>query len=181
MAPHYGTENGYGYTFTEDIGPVSKTGSPERAMEGFQETPQAIFPFPVTGCQHFTDGGYCTLHAGPKFAHGIGTVRVATAATSFKFTVVSDEYFDAPQSTIEFSLKSRKGELYLSQHAIAHDSVTLAYLGTKAGYTKMTWNLMAHNLRGALGVRPSHPLQSTDWTLPNTWMDLIGGNWDQFQ
>ncbi|MFY4718515.1 RHS repeat domain-containing protein [Streptomyces sp. LaBMicrA B280] len=181
MGSHYGTLNGYGYTYTEDIGPVSRTGSPEEVMTGFQESPQAIFPFPISGCQHFTDGGYCTLHPAPKFAHGIGTVRVATAATSFKFTVASDEYFDGPGSTIEFSLKSRKGELYLTQHAVAHDSTTLATLGTWGGYTKMTWNVMAHNLRSALGVRPSHPLGSTDWTSLNTWMDFIGGNWDQFQ
>jgi RHS repeat-associated protein len=78
---------GYEYTYHEWIGPVANMGSPEHAMAAFQQNPTAIFPFPVTGCSSFTNGAYCTLHAGPTWTHGVGVVRVTAAPTSFKFTV----------------------------------------------------------------------------------------------
>lgn len=172
----HGRHIGYSYSYKEDIGPVSDTGSPEHVMAIFQAAPGSIFPFPVTGCDSFTEGAVCTLHPGPRFANGVGQVSVDTTPTSFTFTVISSEYFDAPGAKISFSVANSNGELYLHQDAVARDTKLLAFLGVKAGYTRLVWDEQAHNLRQRLDVqRPIH------WTSPNDLADLVAGNWDSFR
>jgi hypothetical protein len=52
-------------------------------------------------------------------------------ATSVKFTVVSDDYFDAPGSTIEFDIVHRSGGYYLDQIANAQGSDLLVTAGVE--------------------------------------------------
>ncbi|HEY2670856.1 MAG TPA: RHS repeat-associated core domain-containing protein, partial [Rugosimonospora sp.] len=156
-----GGKNWLGYSYTDhwDIGPTSKTGSPEQAMTFFRQHPKDVFPFPITGCSAFADGGYCILHPGPTFVHGVGTVRVnVLGPTSFKFTVVSHEYFDPAGSQISFSLSQSHGELYLSQHGATKRSGLFSGIGVRLGIANITWQQQAANLRYQLtGLQPSHP------------------------
>jgi RHS repeat-associated protein len=150
---------GYHYSVTEEIGPVSATGSPTSVTRKFEANPHPIFPFPITGCRSFTPGALCTLHAGPSFwpADGVGEVRVTTRQTSFTFTVVSGGYFDSPGSQITFSLSQHGGELYLTQQAQAHGSTILVQLADLFGYPESVWQRQALNLQRLLGIAPIDP------------------------
>ncbi|GIH19291.1 type IV secretion protein Rhs [Rugosimonospora africana] len=142
---------GYHYDYREYIGPVALTGSPEKAMAYFRQHPKDIFPFPITGCSAFVQGAKCTLHAAYTWAHGVGDVRIdLPGPTSFKFTVVSNNYFDYPGGTITFSLSQSHGSLYLSQHADVKRGTFIGWAGVHARVAKETWTRQADNLRRIL-------------------------------
>ncbi|MEV8249639.1 hypothetical protein AB0O87_01780 [Microbacterium sp. NPDC076768] len=72
-----------------------------------------------------------------------GDVVVATTPASARFTVVSDDYFDGPGSTIEFSIVEGDGEYMLRETAVAlRAAAALAELA--AGWR---WNDQANNLK----------------------------------
>lgn len=70
-------------------------------------------------------------------------MSVSTTATAFTFRVISKDYFDAPGSTITFSLSDRGGELYLTQSAKAYSSSVFSSAGVKAGFAHQTWKNQA--------------------------------------
>jgi hypothetical protein len=145
--------HGYNYTYTEYIGPTSETGSPAAVMKKFEDDPEAVFPFPVTGCTAFRRGTVATLHAGPSFVGGVGKVRISlVSSSSFEFTVISSGYFDAPGSHITFSLGRSHGKLYLSQHGVSANTLLIPEIGVDLGFAKYTWQQQANNLRRMLHV-----------------------------
>jgi hypothetical protein len=142
---------GYHYDYHEYIGPVQMTGPPDKAMAYFRQHPKDIFPFRITGCSAFVEGAKCTLHATYTALHGVGDVRVSLPGpTSFRFTVVSNDYFDLPGGTITFSLSQSHGSLYLSQHAEAKRGTFFGWAGVHARKAKETWILQGDNLRRIL-------------------------------
>jgi hypothetical protein len=150
-----GFPHGYGYYYEEYIGAISLTGSPAHVMKLFEDNPAAVFPFPISGCSKFRAGSVCALHAGPSFAGGNGTVRVSLPSpASFRFTVISHRYFDAPGSTITFSLGQSGGILYLSQHGISRNTRLIPEIAIYLGYTESVWQQQARNLQYLLGVEP---------------------------
>ena len=148
--------HGYQYTYTEYIGPVNETGSPAAVMKKFEDDPEAVFPFPVSGCTQFRQGTVATLHPGPALAGGVGKVRVTLVSpSSFEFTVISNGYFDAPGSHITFSLGRSHGKLYLSQHGVSANTLLAADIGVQLGYAEYSWHQQAHNLQRMLRVTAS--------------------------
>lgn len=147
-------------------------------MDVFAQNPDFVFPFPVEGCEAFVTGAVCTLHAGPRWARGVGDVLVLRKPNSVQLTVISENYFDGVGSTITFSTFDDDGEIYLSQRAVATDAYLPAQVGIKLGYAQSTYKNQARNLRVLLRVRPSRP--HIDWTSPSDWADLITGNWSRW-
>jgi len=145
------------YTMTWTIGLVSTYGSAKNAMKTFQSKPSAIFPFPVSGCSKFVEGARCNLQVIPGgLFNSSGTVKVHATATSTKFTVTSEGYFDAPGSIIIFKTFERDGILYLSQTAQAYETVPAAQLGLEFGFVEANWRQQAANLRDSLYVPYSY-------------------------
>jgi hypothetical protein len=156
LAEFLSRPHGYDYTYTEYIGPMSETGSPAAVMKKFEDDPEAVFPFPVTGCTEFRQGTVATLHAGPAFVGGVGKVRVSLVSpASFEFTVISSGYFDAPGSHITFSLGQSHGKLYLSQHGVSANTLLIPDIGVRLGFAEYTWQQQAHNLQRMLRVLAS--------------------------
>ena len=72
---------------------------------------------------------------------------VSTTATAVRFTVKSKGYFDSPGSTITFSTKVRKGNLYLRVSARSKEASPVAWLGVNIlGQAYGTWDQQASNL-----------------------------------
>jgi RHS repeat-associated protein len=141
---------GYHYYFDERILPILETGSPASVMKDFQEDPRAVFPFKITGCNSFAPAVTCTLHPAPGVPTGTGQVSVETTRTSFTFTVLSHDYFDAPGSHITFSLYQSQGYLYLSQRGVGYDSSIAGLAGVYSGFAEFTWQRQAANLSALL-------------------------------
>jgi RHS repeat-associated protein len=150
----------YSYVMSEYIGPNS-LGTPEEIMAYFKAHPHEIFPFPVSGCDAFTQGAHCLLHPAEttplklgRLAGGPGPVTVSFKdKTSFTFTVTGKGYFDDPGSQITFSISSRKGGVYLTQKGHTTGSSFFGWLGVKVGVAKSTWQQQARNLTNALQDR----------------------------
>jgi RHS repeat-associated protein len=114
----------------------------------FKDHPSDIFPFAIGGCSKFVTGEQCRLeNASPTLWDGSGTVSVATTSTTVKFTVVSNDYFDAPGSTIQFSIVHRSDGYYLDQTAQARGSDILVTMGVGVSGEDFTWQWQAANLR----------------------------------
>jgi RHS repeat-associated protein len=144
--------NQYRYTYEELIGPVSRTGSPESALPKFMAGAREVFPFPISGCDDVAVGASCMLHPGPHwpgFIHGNGLVDVSEDDTSFTFTVMSDDYFDEPGSTITFRLSDRGGDLFLTQQAVGDARNVVLKAAAPAG-AWADWQVQADNLRTLL-------------------------------
>jgi len=103
---------------------------------------------------HFVSGETCRLvdavNSGGHLGDASGTVKIATTDNSVKFTVVSNDYFDAPGSTIEFRVVDRKGEKFLDQIANAHGANYFVTRGIDIGFAKVTWSTQSTLLRGAI-------------------------------
>jgi len=74
------------------------------------------------GATAFEDGDTIRLVNAAPSLESTGDVRVSTTDTSVTFTVVSDEYFDGPGSTITFRAEERQGMIYFEQQANAYDA-----------------------------------------------------------
>jgi RHS repeat-associated protein len=134
------------------IGPVKGLHGNDAAdiMVKFLENISKIFPFPAK-CHLTKKPYYCDLHAAFSWAHGDTRVAVSFPSnTSFKFTVTQKGYFDAPGSTITFSLYEKNGNLYLHQHGIALNSDLIGEYGYTQGIYAKTWQAMACNLQKLL-------------------------------
>jgi len=76
---------------------------------------------------------------------------VSTTDTSVTFTVVSDEYFDGPGSTITFRAEERKGIIYFEQQANAYDANVFVSPGVDFGAALIaSWDQQALHLRNLL-------------------------------
>jgi RHS repeat-associated protein len=141
---------GYSYDYDWDLGYWTQNMSPSDVMGVFKDNPAAIFPFPVSGCTRFSDGGSCHLQGlGKGVPFTDGDVRVSTTSTAVRFTVTSLGYFDTPGSTITFrTYKSKSGNVHFVQSARASVSVLPAFLANLGAY--FTWAEQAHNLSKAV-------------------------------
>ncbi|HXS64574.1 MAG TPA: RHS repeat-associated core domain-containing protein [Streptosporangiaceae bacterium] len=132
------------------IGPVKKLKDKDPAdlIVKILKNINTIFPFPVKHCGFEGNKYYCTLHASPGIPHSTTRVLVTfPTPTSFKFTVIHHGYFDAPGSTITFSLYEKNGNLYLHQHGIAYNSDLFGQQGYERGIYASTWQAQACNLQ----------------------------------
>ncbi|QOT15368.1 hypothetical protein [Paenarthrobacter sp. YJN-5] len=121
----------------------------------FREHPKEIFPFPVEGCATFTEGATCRLksaHPVILFGDRDGTVRVnLKSETNVTFTVVSNDYFDAPGSTISFDIVQRGDVPVLTQTADAHGTNPIISLGINTtGQQWIPWFTQAAYLTSAV-------------------------------
>jgi hypothetical protein len=118
----------------------------------FKDHPNDIFPFAIGGCSRFITGDNCRLeHAAYLLSgDGSGTVKVRATATTVTFTVASNDYFDAPGSTIKFSIIQRQNGYYLDQTAHATGSNILVTLGVGLGIVDIPWQTQGADLRNAV-------------------------------
>ncbi|MEI2279582.1 hypothetical protein OHC50_19165 [Paenarthrobacter ilicis] len=121
----------------------------------FREHPKEIFPFPVEGCSTFTEGATCRLksaHPVILFGDRDGTVRVnLKSETNVTFTVISNDYFDAPGSTISFDIVQRGDVPVLTQTADAHGTNPIISLGINTtGQQWIPWFTQAAYLTSAV-------------------------------
>ncbi|MER8046658.1 RHS repeat-associated core domain-containing protein [Streptomyces sp. NPDC094032] len=142
----------YDYAYSYLLGPTELLGNAEDAMTLLKDNPQRVFPFDVTECSRLTEGVQCLLEPNPGGfkSRGSGYVQVSTEKTSFTFTVVSDEYFDKPGSTITFAIHQRDNTLYLTQTAHGIDAAPHVLFGVDSGLSKWTWMRQAWNLSSLL-------------------------------
>ncbi len=138
---------GYAYEHEFFIGPTDIYGSSATAMNVFKSYPQAIFPFPVTGCQALVQDATCTLDS-QVLIGSVGKVKVSTSSTAVRFTVISEGYFASPGSTITFKTVTRKGNLYLQQRGIAIVSYPWMSAGAAALGSWFVWANQASRLAG---------------------------------
>lgn len=125
----------------------------EELMDLFKKHPSEIFPFAVTGdSAEFQDGAVFELSETLFFFDGgidTGRVLVNTTDTSVKFTVISDNYFDGPGSTIEFSIVEEGEEFAVRKVADAEEAQTgLGYAGPAGAY--VAWSLQAAHFRNVI-------------------------------
>lgn len=115
---HINYIHGSGYQVQEDLGPVSSLGrqfqTPKQVMRYFQEHPQKIFPFGLSGATKIKQGEKINLQI-PLYGNAPVEVTNVTP-TSFTFTTLPG-HFDPPGSTITFSVHESGGHLYLEQTA----------------------------------------------------------------
>lgn len=143
---------GYQYEIDDALGYSADDYTAEEIMDLFKRYPGEIFPFDVSGSSStFTDGAVFTLSDtiignGSAEPYETGDVVVTTTGTSVKFTVISDQYFDGPGSTIEFSVVEVDGEWVLRKTATAVGANQAAALGAEWA-AEQTWNVQADNLR----------------------------------
>jgi hypothetical protein len=119
----------------------------------FREHPGEIFPFGVQGCSTLTNGASCRLVDAVLVpsGDGSGTVDVKTTATSVTFTVTSNDYFDAPGSTIRFDIVKRRDGYYLDQTAKATGAnIAVAATINVLGAHQVPWSIQSENLRRAV-------------------------------
>jgi RHS repeat-associated protein len=155
-----GQGQGYNYTFRELLGRATPAINAVVAMRVFEAHPGQVFPFPIGGCPVFRNNSVCTLFAGPSFVGGVGQVRVNLLTnTSFRFTVISQGYFDAPGSTITFATSESHGNLYLSQHGVASSTAFVPWVAVHAGVAEFQWIAQAASLANLLGIG-GHPTPS---------------------
>lgn len=143
---------GYEYMIDDELGFSTDDYTAEELMELFKKYPGEVFPFEVSGSSNtFKDGAVFTLSDtvitnGLDEPYEIGDVVVTTTGTSVKFTVISDEYFDGPGSTIEFSIIDVDGEWALSKTATAVNANQAAAMGAEWA-AEQTWNVQADNFK----------------------------------
>jgi len=143
----------YSYTYSWKIGPATNKRTPANVTKDIETQPQLVFPFTIYQCHKLTPGETCVLNV-EVFN---GTVRVSMpSATSFRFTVIAPGYFDAPGSTITFTISDQNGYIYLTQHGVAIDPDLASQLAHSTGLIKSAWRAQACNLQHLLG-------------LPTTW------------
>ena len=135
---------GYHYVYKNKVGKSSKYGTASSAIKVFRKYPKEIFPFKVSNCPTLKTGNVCTL-----LVHGYyGDVEVANGYNSMQFTVVSDEYFDSPGSTIKFTTYvNKEWNLALMQKGDAIKTIGLAYIGWKTGRIRQEWKDQTANFR----------------------------------
>lgn len=146
---------GYEYVIDDDLGYSTDDYTAEELMDLFKEHPEEVFPFDVSGSSStFKDGAVFRLSdtiitndAGEPYE--IGDVVVTTTDTSVKFTVISDEYFDGPGSTIEFSIVEVDGDWVLRKTATAVNANQAAAFGAEWA-AEQTWNVQADNLKDVI-------------------------------
>ncbi len=149
----------YDYLATEEIGSSigpNKVGTPIQLMTSFKYKFKQVFPFVITGCSEpLADGTYCQLHATETDTLSIGCppqtcgmVQVFFInSTEFGFRVVSNGYFDAPNSWITFSIVNKNCTDFLQQHGYAHGTAGVKgiVIGLFAKY--LVWKFQAERLR----------------------------------
>ena len=141
----------YDYSMDHPLGFSTDDYTAEELMDFFKAHPGEVFPFPVSGSSDvFEDGAVFTLEdtlvEGIDLPFEAGDVVVTTTDTSVKFTVISDEYFDGPGSTIEFSIVEVGGQYVLRKVAHATDANAFVAMGVDSG-ASATWQEQADNLK----------------------------------
>lgn len=146
----------YDYVIDDPLGYSTDEYTAEELMAIFVAHPDEIFPFPVSGTHStFVDGSVFTLRdtvvqiPGAEFEWETGVVAVTTTATSVKFTVISDDYFDGPGSTIEFSIVAVDGQYVLRKVAHAVDALAPFQVTAEPG-AEWTWNVQADKFKQAV-------------------------------
>lgn len=143
---------GYEYVIDDDLGYSTDDYTAEELMDLFKKYPTEVFPFDVSGTSStFKDGAVFTLSDtiltnGFDEIYETGDVVVTTTDMSVKFTVISDDYFDGPGSTIEFSIVEVDGEWVLRKTATAVNANQAAATGAEWG-AERTWNIQTDNLK----------------------------------
>lgn len=146
---------GYEYEIDDPLGLSTSDYTAEEIMDIFKKYPGEIFPFDVSGSSTtFRDGAVFTLsdtiiRDGVPEPYETGAVIVTTTETSVKFTVISDDYFDGPGSTIEFSVVEVDGQWVLRKTATAVNANQVAANGAEWA-AEQTWNIQADNLIAAV-------------------------------
>lgn len=146
-------QDSYSYHLKNWLGVGLDKHSAKGIARVFKDHPAEIFPFKVDGCSRFSDGATCRLvNAAPTpFGDASGTVAVETTDTSVKFTVVSNDYFDGPGSTIEFKIVHRADGYYIDQIANARKADVFVAESVKAGnLAQIMWAQQEANLREAV-------------------------------
>lgn len=133
--------------------PSTQGHSPRGLTDIFRAHPDEIFPFPAKGHPGgFRDGEVLELsEALPAVARVTETGLVAEGPrfTSVKLTVVSDECFDDPGSTIELSIGERDGWPLLRK--VAHATRAEGDVASLANYeASLTWLQQAKNFSKAV-------------------------------
>ncbi|HLY30572.1 MAG TPA: RHS repeat-associated core domain-containing protein, partial [Ktedonobacterales bacterium] len=157
------TPMGYTYRFTWYIGPVSKIGDGAYVMHELQAHPGAVFPFSLGNCATIAVGETCDLeqintspgkYGPPTIPNDIpflGPIMVTHVdATEFTFTVLPG-HFDAPGSTITFTIITVGGNVYLQQTGISlgpgNGIGSMAPNSAKFLGAYIAWSKQAQNLR----------------------------------
>jgi hypothetical protein len=120
VAPHGSAPppppSGRGYQYDWDLGLSDSKKSPEEAMTYFQAHPGQVFPFELGGCGSIQTNETCHLHTPLPWSDS--PVQVTrTTDTSFTFNTL-EGHFDAPGSTITFSVVDVDGRLHLIQTGV---------------------------------------------------------------
>ncbi|MGP0223696.1 hypothetical protein [Paenarthrobacter sp. NCHU4564] len=145
----------YSYHVENWLGADVNAYSAKEIAKVFKDHPTEIFPFDVQGCSTFEDGASCTLIkavAGDYWPFGddTGVVAVSATDTSVTFTVTSEDYFDAPGSTITFDVVQRQNGYYLDQTTQASGANVFVTMGQAVGIQRIPWAEQANNLREAV-------------------------------
>jgi RHS repeat-associated protein len=149
-----GKSRKFSYNCTWYIGPLKKLhGKDDQdVLEDILQHMSTIFPFPAS-CSFTGNKFYCNLDAAPGTPHSKGRVLVTfPTPTSFEFTVVSHDYFDAPGSHITFSIFDKNGNVYLHQSGVALGSDFIGQQGYSTGVYAQTWQGQACLLQGFEGL-----------------------------
>ena len=143
----------YEYDMGHSLGVGTDEYTAQELMDLFKKHPTEIFPFVVTGdSAEFRDGAVFELSETlPTENWGIGTGRVvvSTTDTSVKFTVISDDYFDGPGSTIEFSIVEKGGQSMLQKVANA-EKVQAGVAQVAEIGASFTWRKQAENFKNVV-------------------------------
>lgn len=118
------------------------------AMAVFQANP-SVFPFKISGCSSFIDGGTCRLDNSTRFfliTDDTAEVKVSTTSTSVRFTVISSDYFDAAGSTVTFSTELVDGKVRLVHDAVGLNADPLVALSAVNGGARSAWREQADRL-----------------------------------
>lgn len=145
-------QSGYEYDMDHTLGISTDQYMAQELMNLFKKYPTEIFPFTVKGpAGGFQDGAVFELSETLELGWSVETGRVAvtTTDTSVKFTVISDDYFDGPGSTIEFSVVEIDGEFYLRKVADAVTAQAAVAPFAKFGAGK-TWSEQAENFQDVI-------------------------------
>jgi hypothetical protein len=164
LASSPANKNNYSYTYSWKIGPATKTRTPAYVTKDIERVPQLVFPFTIYKCTKLTPGEVCVLYV-EAF---LGTVRVTMpSAASFRFTVIAKGYFDAPGSTITFTISDQKGSIYLAQHGVAIDPDEASQIAYKTGVIKAAWRAQACRLQALLGLPTTW--EANAYSCQNVW------------
>jgi hypothetical protein len=152
---HVNYVNGDGYQVQEDLGPVGSLGpkyqTPQEVMQYFQNHPQQIFPFGLSGAASIKPGE--TIHLQTPLPWSNSPVQVVNVGrTSFTFKTLPG-HFDPPGSTITFTVYESGGHMYLEQTASWKFAPGAAGVTQRAeAYASVapaiaTWTQQGNNLR----------------------------------